>query len=117
MIEWKTTETNNVEILNETVDLYRYFDATKQAEYLYSCVKQTVEHTIPSEVDYLEKYDRMKQYLDNQFEMPDKTVALLVRFLEQGDGILSQRAKENEFADLTLSEIELIENKYRQVFL
>ena len=117
LIEWKTTETNNVEILNETVDLYRYFDATKQAEYLYSCVHQTVEKTIPSEVDYLEKYDRMKQYLDNQFEMPDKTVALLVRFLEQGDGILSQRAKENEFKDLTLNEMELIENKYRQVFL
>jgi hypothetical protein len=27
-IEWRPTEDNNVEVLNETIDLYRYFDAT-----------------------------------------------------------------------------------------
>lgn len=58
LVEWRPDETNNVEVLNETIDLYRYFDATKQAEFLYSCVQQTVEHTIPEEVDNLEKYAR-----------------------------------------------------------
>ena len=28
LIEWKPTRDNNVEVLNETIDLYRYFDAT-----------------------------------------------------------------------------------------
>lgn len=116
LIEWKPTDDNNVEILNDTIDLYRYFDATKQVEFLYRCVQQTIEQTIPEEVDYLEKYDLMKEYLDNHFEMPDKTVALLVRFLEQGTGKLSERAKEKEFAVLTDKEIEVIENKYREIF-
>src|SRR3546814_2044548 len=80
-VDWKPDESNNVEVLNDTIDLYRYFDATRQAEFLYSCVQQTIEQTIPDEVDYLEKYDRLKDYLDNYFEMPDKTVALLIRFL------------------------------------
>src|SRR5699024_3742261 len=36
-IEWEATPDGNVEILNDTIDLYRYFDATKQAEFLYDC--------------------------------------------------------------------------------
>ena len=116
LIEWSPTTDNNVEVLNDTVDLYRYFDATKQAEFLYSCVQQTVEKTIPEEVEYLENYDRMKNFLDNHFEMPDKMVAMLVRFLQQGNGKLSERAKANEFAALKADEIIVIENKYGEIF-
>jgi hypothetical protein len=117
LIEWKPSENNNVEVTNETMDLYRYFDATHQAEFLYSCVLQTIEKTIPEEVKYLEKYDRMKNYLDNYFEMPDKTVALLVRFLEQGQGHLSKRARSEEFKELKEEEVAEIEKKYREIFL
>lgn len=116
LIEWKAAENNNVDVLNDTIDLYRYFDATKQVEFLYSCVQQTIEQTIPEEIDYLEKYDLMKDYLDNIFEMPDKTVALLVRFLEQGNGTLSERAKTKEFKELTDEEVSMIESKYQEVF-
>ena len=115
-VEWKPTSDNNVEVLNETADLYRYFDATKQAELLYSCVQQTIEKTIPEEVAYLEKYDRLKYWLDNEFEMPDKTVALLVRFLEQGNGKLSERARTKDFQALTNDEIVSIENKFNEIF-
>lgn len=115
-IEWRPDDRNNVLILNETIDLYRYFDATKQAEFLYSCVLQTIEQTIPEEVDYLEKYDQMKEYLDNVFEMPDKMVALAIRFLDQGDGRLSERAKNKEFEVLSADEIKEIEQKYQEIF-
>jgi hypothetical protein len=117
LIEWKTAENNNVKVLNETIDLYRYFDATKQVEFLYSCVQQTIEQTIPEEVDYLEKYDLMKDYLDNLYEMPDKTVALLIRFLDQGNGKLSERVRSKEFKELTNGEVEAIEHKYQEIFL
>lgn len=96
--------------------MYRYFDATRQAEYLYDCVRQTIEETISQEVDYLKKYDMMKDYLDNQFEMPDKTVALLVRFLEQSNGKLSERARSREFNALTAEEVTSIEERNHQIF-
>ena len=116
LIKWRPDQSNNVEVLNETIDLYRYFDATKQAEFLYSCVQKTIEETIPAEVDYLEKYDLMKDYLDNYFEMPDKLVALLIRFLEQGKGQLSERAKNREFQELNTDEINRIQNKFQDIF-
>ncbi|QNF31222.1 Fic family protein (plasmid) [Adhaeribacter swui] len=115
-IQWQPTTNHNVEVLNETIDLYRYFDATKQAEFLYRCVEQTVEKTIPEEVDYLEKYDRMKSFLEDYYEMPDRLIALLVRFLEQGKGSLSERAKTKEFSKLTSDEVLAIENRYQEIF-
>jgi hypothetical protein len=111
-IKWKKTKSNNVEVLSDTIDFYRYFDATQQAEFLYDCVNDTIENIIPEEVSYLQKYDDMKSYLDDVFQMPDKTVALLIRFLEQNDGKLSKRAVEKEFSVLTEEEVKDIEDNY-----
>ncbi|MNP95795.1 Fic/DOC family protein [compost metagenome] len=115
-IEWKKTKSNNIEVLNDTIDFYRYFDATKQAEFLYDCVNDTIENVIPQEVDYLQKYDEMKSYLDDIFQMPDKTVALLIRFLDQNNGKLSKRALEKEFSVLTEKEVKEIEEHYQLYF-
>jgi hypothetical protein len=116
-IDWKPSENNNVEILNDTIDYYRYFDATAQAEFLFYCVNDTLVNVIPKEVEYLMKFDEFKRYLDHKYEMPDNMVSLLVGFLEQGNGRLSKRAISNEFIALTVDEIRSIEEQYQLVFL
>ncbi len=115
-IEWKETTDHNVEVLNETIDYYRYFDATKQAEFLYECVQDTIERIIPEEIKYLTNYDQFKRYLENEFDMPDKTVAFMVRFLEQNNGNLSKRAREKEFDALTDQEVIDIELNFKNIF-
>lgn len=116
LIEWRPTEKNNVEVLNETIDLYRYFDATKQAEFFFDCVEETVNKTLPDEVEYLRKYDLLNEFIKNYIDMPDKLVDLLIRFLVQNSGKLSKRAREKEFEKLTVSEIQAIEHKYAEIF-
>lgn len=116
-IEWNETPDHNVEVLNNTIDFYRYFDATKQAEFLYDCVNDTIQNIIPAEVSYLIQYDEMKEFLSHDFDMPDRTVALLIRFLEQNNGNLSKRAREKEFSTLTDEEVQKIEEQYRMVFM
>ncbi len=115
-IKWDESKNHNVEVLNETMDYYRYFDATKQAEFLYDCVYDTIENIIPQEIDYLIKYDAFKRFLDDEYEMPDSTVALLIKFLEQNRGKLSLRAREKEFAALTAIEIQTIEHNFALYF-
>jgi len=115
-IKWKKTEDNNIEVLNETIDYYRYFDATAQAEFLFDCIDYTINKIIPSEVAYLQKYDAMKNWLDDCFQMPDKTVSLLIRFLTQNNGKLSSRARNNEFTSLTDDELKMIEENYKILF-
>lgn len=116
LIEWQPTDKNNVEVLNDTIDLYRYFDATEQAEFLFQCVEETVDKTLPDEVKYLARFDEMKSYIINSIEMPDKMVDLLIRFLDQNDGTLSKRALSKEFEALTEEEVAGIENKYKEIF-
>ena len=115
-IEWKGTKDHNVEVLNDTIDYYKYFDATKQAEFLYFCVNDTIQNIIPTEVSYLSKYDQFKTLLEDDFEMPDKMIALIVRFLSHNEGSFSKRAKEREFVELTGDEIKIIEETYKRIF-
>jgi hypothetical protein len=117
LIQWEETENHNVQVINQTRDYYRFFDATKQAEFLFDCVKDTVERIIPHEIKYLANYDEFKNFIDEEFEMPDKMVSILVRFLEQNQGVLSKRAKEKEFGALSEREVEQIEAEYRSIFL
>lgn len=115
-IDWKPSENNNVEILNDTIDYYRYFDATAQAEFLFYCVNDTLVNIIPNEVEYLKKYDAFKQFLDRRFEMPDNMISLIVGFLEQGNGTLSVRLRKKEFSALTQIEVEEIETTFKEIF-
>ena len=105
-----------MEILNETIDFYRYFDATLQSEFIFECVERTIDNIIPIEVAYLQKYDEMKTWLDNIFEMPDKMIAMLIIILEQNKGSLSKRAQDKEFKNLTSNEIKKIEKQYKIIF-
>ncbi len=116
-IEWKETSNHNVNVINHTKDFYRFFDATKQAEFLFDCVEDTVENIIPNEIKYLSNYDTFKRYLEEEFEMPDKLIALLVRFLEQNNGLISTRAKEKELSMLEPQEIEDIEAGFKSIFM
>ena len=116
LIEWRPTDKGNVEVLNETIDLYRYFDATRQAEFFFECVAETVHKTLPEEVDYLTRHDLLNDFIKNYIDMPDQRLDLLIRFLRQNSGRLSKRARHKEFAALTDKEARAIENKYDEVF-
>jgi Fic family protein len=115
-IKWESTTDNNVKVLNETVDFYKYFDATLQTEFLFDSIVDTIETIIPQEVKYVEQYDEFKSYIDNEFEMPDKMVALLVKVLHQNNGTLSKKKKENDFNNLSDEDILKVEKAFKVIF-
>jgi Fic family protein len=116
LIKWEATSDGNVHVLNDTIDLYRYFDATKQAEFLYQCVEETVLNTLPDEVQYLERHEKMRVFIKKLFDMPDKNVENLIGFLRQNSGTLSKRARNKEFKELTDEEVGKLERKYQAIF-
>lgn len=115
-IQWTPAMEGNVSVQNETSDFYRFFDATSHAEFLYSCVKRTIEIDLPDETKFLENYDRFSGGLETMFDMSNVTKDRLFRFLHQNDGKLSKRAKSNEFSKLDADEIEAVEELYRECF-
>ncbi|WP_235871504.1 Fic family protein [Shimia sediminis] len=112
LIEWRPTNSFNIEVTNDTGDFYRFFDATPHAEFLYSCVQQTIDVDLPYETDFLRRYDHFRAALEDMFDMPERTIDLLFRFLQQNKGQLSARARRKEFAALTDHEVERVENIY-----
>ncbi len=116
LIEWEATEDNNVRVLNHTDYMYRFFDATPHAEFLFSCVEETIENDLPEESRFLQAYDTFRSGVKSIVDMPDRTIDLLFRFLRQNNGTLSKRAKENELAGLTEDEVERIEKLYGEAY-
>ncbi len=116
LIEWRPTPAGNVEVLNETADFYRYFDATRHAEFLYECVEQTVQHDLVDEVRFLRAYDAFVTRVGAIVDMPQARVELLWRFLHQNQGKLSTRARTEEFAPLSDAEIGQVEQFYGQAW-
>jgi len=112
-IDWRAAPNGNIEVLNDTADYYRYFDATVHAEFLYRCVEQTIEHDLPEEVAYLQAYDRFAHGVQEIADTPAQKIELLHTFLRQEGGRLSKRARQSEFAALTDEEAEQIEALYR----
>ena len=117
VIDWEPTAQSNVNVLNDTGDFYRFFDATPHAEFLYACVKQTIEEDLPRETEFLKRYDQFRARIEAIADMPERTIDLLFRFLHQNAGRLSKRAREGEFAQMADGEVAAAEAAYAASFM
>lgn len=108
-IKWIPTADHNVEVLNDTADLYRYFDCTTAAEFLYRCVERTIEVDLPKEIDYLKRHDRAMSRIMEAVEMPDRLAQNFILFVRQNGGTLSARKRDKFFAQLSDVEIRNLE--------
>jgi hypothetical protein len=115
-IKWHSTSTRNVEVLNDTVDLYRYFDCTEAAEFLYECVQRTVEQDLPREIDYLSRHDEAKRRSMDTVEMPDRLAEDFIMFVRQHGGTLPLRRRQKEFTSLSDEELASLEKIVREAF-
>lgn len=115
-IQWRPTRDGNVEVLNDTADLYRFFDCTDAAEFLYACVARTVEYDLPVEIDYLRRHDQALNEIMETVEMPDRLADSFVVFVRQNDGTLPKRRRQGEFAALSDEEVAQLEAIVREAF-
>jgi len=115
-IDWRPTPKRNVEVTSDTADLYRYFDCTAEAEFLYSCVARTVEHDLPNEIDFLRRQDEAQSRIMELVDMPDRLAQDLLMFMRLNSGEIPKRRRKKEFAALTDEEAKQIEAIYSDVF-
>ena len=104
-IEWHPTPDKNVEVTNNTADLYKYFDCTEEAEFLYSCVARTVDYDLPKEILYLKSNDEALHGVMNTIEMPDRLAQDLVMHIRQNNGELGKKRRKGIFEKLTDEEV------------
>lgn len=115
-IEWSTDTQLNVEILNDTIDLYQFLDLTDNAEFFYEVVKETIEVNFPFELDQLKKYDKAKEDLSDYIEMPEGALSLLINVIKDNGFRLSKGKKEKFFSELTAKEVLHVEAIIKEAF-
>ena len=109
-IRWRPTPERNVEVLNNTADLYRYFDCTEAAEFLYACVQRTVEDDLPREIDYLRRHDEAVRRIVEAIEVPARIAEDLVLFIRQNHGSLPRKRRQRTFRELSDEEVNRVES-------
>lgn len=114
-LDWNATERGNVAVKNDTVDFYRYFDATAHCEDLFSCIERVVEKELPEELLFLELRDRFHRQVTQIVDIGERRLDFPLRFLRQNQWTLSKRAKMQEFALLTVGEIMDVEPIYKEI--
>lgn len=115
-IDWRPTPDRNVEVLNDTADLYRYCDCTAATEFLFACVQRTVDEDLPREIDYLRRHDVALRRVMEVVEMPDRIAENLLMFIRQNGGTLSKNRRAAEFSQLTDDEVLRIEQAVVDAF-
>lgn len=113
-IQWEPVPNGEIKVTNQTAPLYRYFDATAQAEFLYDRVAETIQEDFKKELDFLSIYDASLSAVLAVVDMPDRRASLLVRLCLQNGGRLSQ-TKRSQFKELNDEEIAEIEAKIQVV--
>lgn len=108
-IEWEATPKGNVHVTNETDFLYRYFDATRQAEYLVDRIERTIRFALPAELAYLHSFDEAKRRLAEVMDMPDRLASLFIQFCAQNQGKLSSRKRQDYFPELDDNDLGRLE--------
>ncbi|RBI67294.1 cell filamentation protein Fic [Roseovarius sp. TE539] len=116
-IDWRALPNGNIEVLNETADLYRFYDCTAEAEFLYECVQRTIEEDLPREIDYLKRHDEAMRGIMNAVEMPDNLAQQVILFVRQNDGQFPKRRRDREpFSKLSDEEITMLEDIVNEAF-
>ena len=108
-IEWEPTALGNVQVTNDTAYLYRYFDATRQAEYLLDRIERTIRFALPAELAYLHRFDDAKRRIAEIADMPDRLASLLIQFCAQNGGHLSKQKRESYFPSIDDDQLDRLE--------
>jgi Fic family protein len=112
-VKYRMTPASEVEVLNDTAHLYRYFDATRLAEFLYDKLAETIETDLRQEVDFVERFDRAYTAVTNEIDMPNRRASLFVRLCMQNAGTLSKKKREM-FPELSDDEISSLEKAVQE---
>lgn len=100
-------------VTNRTDHLYRYFDATPQAEYLYEQVIDAVRRDLKEEIAFIAAFDRAYRAVTERIDLPNRKAGLLVKLAMQ-NGRIGQDKREKHFPELTTAELDELETLVRE---
>jgi len=109
LIDFIAHDNTSIQVLNETVDFYRYFDATRMVEYLFGCIDITIDCELKVELETVSAFAHARKAIDAAFDLPEKQKNLFLKLCWQGKGKLSKAKRRSHFAIFDDAELDAME--------
>jgi hypothetical protein len=71
-IDYELHQDGSLVVNNQTAHLYKFWDATMFAEYLYDCVAETIRTDLREEIGFLKAFDAAIRATMDIVDMPDR---------------------------------------------
>ncbi|MDX8396455.1 MAG: Fic family protein [Mariprofundaceae bacterium] len=110
LIDFVSNDEASIEVLNETINLYRYFDATRMAEYLYECIDTTIDKQLKTELDTISAFSKARKAIDARFDLPEKKKNLFLKLCWDGKGQISKNKRKSQFEMFSDKELDHMES-------
>jgi hypothetical protein len=89
---------------------YAHWSGQAAAAFVTACAEQALQHSLLEETFFIEAYDQAYARIDQAFDLPNRTINLLIQWIRQNDGRLAQRRRNAaELALLDAQQIQRIE--------
>ncbi len=106
---WSSVGDGSILVTNETIDLYRYFDATDLCVYLNATILESIRVDLKEELDFMRTFDAAFRVIDEYLDgLPQQKVRNLILCILQNNGQLSKnkRAHFPELSDARITRAE-----------
>jgi len=112
LIDWEMNNQQKIVVKNDTSALYRYFDATSLAEFLYAKIVETVRIDFKEELEFVAVYDVAYKAVRDVIDMPDRRASQFVQMCLQNNGVLAKR-KRSMFEELSDADVTTLQDAIR----
>lgn len=97
--------------------LYAHWDGTAAARFLTVCAEEALAHSLIEETRYLQAYDRAWTRINRTFDLPDRSINLLIQWIRQnGNRLPERRRTAREATGLAAEQITSIETIVAESF-
>lgn len=118
LVDYSLNHEGNMTVNGDTIDFYRYFDATGIVENLFAFIGDTIDTEYLKELDFLKRFAEAKQAIEQIVDgISQREARLFVKNCRENGFKLSKTKREKVFSELTDEEILRMEDAIRTVFL
>jgi len=91
-------------------EVYAHWNGEAAAEFVTRCAEQALEQSLVDETAFLQAYDRAYERIDREFDLPNRTINLLIQWIRQNNFRMPERRRNaTELLPLKPHQIERIE--------
>lgn len=115
LVEYDLDHNGEMTVKTDSFHFYRFIDFTKQVEFIYDCIEDSVQNDFIPELEFLTRFDKAMKSIERIIDMPNKRASLLLQLVLQNSGKLA-KGKRDHFAEVTDLEIQKIEDAVAEVW-